>query len=120
MEAGPRRHGDVPPAALYPPDWPSTKAEVKGIDVVLAVDFVMGAVKGSYDVGVMMILDTDVKPALETVLDQLHGIRVEVAAWNHPEYRSGRLSLPGRSIWCHWVQEAEYRVVADPTDYVRR
>src|SRR5690606_17731727 len=48
----------------YPDDYPSGKAEEKGIDVALAVDFVMRAVKGSYDVGIIMSLDTDLKPAM--------------------------------------------------------
>lgn len=33
-------------ALRYPHDWPASKAEEKGIDVVLAVDFVSMAVLG--------------------------------------------------------------------------
>lgn len=65
----------------YPQDWPNTKEEEKGIDVQMAVDYVMGAVKGDYDVGILMSLDTDMKPAPETVRDTFGGrIRSEVAA----------------------------------------
>ncbi len=104
----------------YPHDYPRSKAEEKGIDVALAVDFVMGAVKGWFDVGIIMSRDTDLKPAMEAVLDQLHGIRVEVVAWNRPEVHTGRLSLPGRKIWCHWLQEDDYEAVRDDRDYNRR
>ena len=52
----------------YPSDWPSRKAQEKGIDVALAVDFVMMAVAEEYDVGVLMSTDTDLKPALEAVV----------------------------------------------------
>ena len=103
----------------YPDDWPDTKAEEKGIDVALAVDFVMGAVKGWFDVGIMMSLDTDLKPALETVLDELHGIRVEVAAWNRQGSRASRLSIPKRKLWCHWLHEVDYERVRDDHDYNR-
>lgn len=79
----------------------------------------MGAVKGRYDVGVMMSLDTDLKPAVETVLDELHGIRVEVAAWSAKGVQASRLGFSGRKIWCHWMDDDFYRAVADETDYTR-
>jgi len=41
----------------------------KGIDVQLAIDYVMLAVTGEYDVGIMFSNDTDLKPALEAVYD---------------------------------------------------
>jgi hypothetical protein len=43
------------------------REEEKGIDVALAIDFVTMAVRGEYDVGVIMSTDTDLKPALEAV-----------------------------------------------------
>ena len=36
----------------YPRTWPHHKPEEKGIDVSLAVDFVLMAVQGDYDVGI--------------------------------------------------------------------
>lgn len=105
----------------YPSDWPRSKAEEKGIDVALAVDFVLMAVRGEYDVGIIMSTDTDLKPALEAVL-ALGGNpfpRCELAAWSAPEGHSRRLSVRGRRIWCHWLDEADYRSVADPRDYGR-
>lgn len=105
----------------YPSDWPQGKAEEKGVDVALAVDFVLMAVRGEYDVGIIMSTDTDLKPALEAVL-ALGGNpfpRCELAAWSAPQGHSRRLSVPGRQIWCHWLTEADYRSVADPRDYGR-
>ncbi len=101
----------------YPPDYPDRKPEEKGIDVALAVELVMGAVKGWYDVGIIMSRDTDLRPAMEAVLDELHGIRIEVAAWTRPVVHTGRLSLKGRKIWCHWLNEDDYARVRDDHDY---
>ena len=45
----------------YPSNWPADKPEEKGIDVALALDFALMAVRGEYDVGVLMSTDTDVR-----------------------------------------------------------
>lgn len=103
----------------YPRDWPREKEQEKGIDVKLAIDLVAGAVRRAYEVAILMSTDTDLKPALEFVRD-LQGDpypRCEVAAWSSPDSYSRRLSIPGRQIWCHWLDESEYRSVADPTNY---
>lgn len=52
----------------YPRDYPASKPEEKGIDVQIALDFAMMAVRGEYDVGVLMSGDTDLLPALEEVI----------------------------------------------------
>lgn len=104
----------------YPADFPKSPPEEKGVDVALAVDFVMGAVKGWFDVGVIMSLDTDLRPAIESVTTELHGIRAEVTAWNRPDRHCRRLSIPGKKIWCHWLEHDVYDQVADPTDYTQR
>jgi uncharacterized LabA/DUF88 family protein len=104
---------------LYARNWPSEPAREKGIDVQLAVDLVAGAVRGNYEVAILMSTDTDLKPALEFVRD-LHGApypRCEVAAWSSPRGHSRRLSIPGRQIWCHWLDAADYQAVADRTNY---
>jgi hypothetical protein len=101
----------------YPDDWPATKAEEKGIDVAMAIDFVMGAVKGWFDVGVVMSRDTDLKPALEVVATQLQTVRVEVAAWSLPAVHCGRLSIKQKNLWCHWLGQDVYRAAQDTTDY---
>lgn len=89
----------------------------KGIDVLLALHMVMGAMRDEYDVAVLVSGDTDLVPALEMVCTL--GKRCEVAAWQ-PDlgYRS-RLSTPARSLWCHWLNEKAYMLVEDNTDYTR-
>lgn len=101
----------------YPIDYPASPAEEKGVDVSLAVDLVMGAAKGVYDVGIVMSLDTDLRPAIETVMNDLHGIRVEVAAFNRPDRHCPRLSIAGTKLWCHWIQPDDYAQVTDEHDY---
>ena len=101
----------------YPEDWPSSKAEQKGVDVALAVDFVAFAIDGEYDVGVIASTDSDLKPALEYVWSKCHGkCHIEVATWNNPLKRS-RLSISGCNVWCHWLERADFDSIADLTDY---
>ena len=83
----------------------------------MALDFVTFAIDDKYDVGILVSVDTDLKPALEYVwrrtdLDK----KVEVAAWRSAQLR-GRLSVPGANVWCHWLDKNKYDQVCDPTDY---
>lgn len=110
----------------YPPGWPDKsrpgeRPQEKGIDVELAIDFATMAVDGRYDVGVLMSLDTDLKPALEYVARRSHagGPRVEVAAWSNPDRRCRRLALDGLRLWCHWLGRDDFDAASDTTDYVR-
>ena len=103
----------------YPPGWPAHRAQEKGIDTALAIDFVTMAVDGVYDIGVIMSTDTDLLPALEFTRCRYSGVRhVAVAAWRSP-HSNRRLSIPGSNIWCHWLHRADYDAVADMTDYNR-
>jgi uncharacterized LabA/DUF88 family protein len=48
----------------YPQGWPNPyqageRPQEKGIDVALAIDFVVMAVRDEYDVGILMSTDTD-------------------------------------------------------------
>ncbi|MFJ2778566.1 NYN domain-containing protein [Kitasatospora sp. NPDC087315] len=105
----------------YPQGWPADPAQEKGIDVQLAVDFVALASQDAYDIGIMMSADTDLKPALEFVaaLNNNRKPRAEVAAWSSAGQHSPRLSIPGTSLYCHWVGDAVYRQVRDTTDYAK-
>jgi len=97
----------------YPRSWPALPAQEKGVDVALAVDFVRLATEKHYEVGILVSRDTDLIPCLETVAD-LHLAHVEVATW----VGCGRLRLPGGNRpWCHYLTEADYHTVRDPTDY---
>ena len=105
----------------YPPDWPRRAAQEKGIDVALAVDFVVMVANRACDVGILFSSDTDLVPAPEAVL----ALRpqdppaCEVAAWTASGMRQRSLAVRGASIRCHLLSEADYRSVADPTDYTR-
>jgi uncharacterized LabA/DUF88 family protein len=113
----------------YPPGWPNRSApgekpQEKGIDVALAVDYVMMAVQGRYDVGVIMTTDTDLKPALEAVT-RLNALgrypHAEVAAWQPLPDRGHRrrLAITQKNLWCHWLDHYAFKHVADSTNYTR-
>ncbi len=101
----------------YPEDWPASKAQQKGIDVALAIDFVALALDGEYDVGVIASTDSDLKPALEYVhrkcIDKCH---IEVAAWISSQSKS-MLTIPSSGIWYHRLKMADYDSIADLVDY---
>lgn len=107
----------------YPKDWPDCeeKPNEKGIDVALAIDFVMGGIEHEYDVGILMSLDTDLKPPLEVVAAKKRAWgrpRPEVAAFRRPgSEHSPRLSLSGDNLFCHWIDEAAFERIRDDRDY---
>ncbi|MCE2530721.1 MAG: NYN domain-containing protein [Acidimicrobiia bacterium] len=102
----------------YPKTWPHGKAEENGIDVSLADDFVVMAIQGEYDVGILMSTDTDLRPALEAVL-RLRAAHIEVSAWSSPQGNWRRLSIKSRRLWCHWLDRDNYARVRDRRDYSR-
>jgi len=105
----------------YPREWPGKTPQEKGVDVSLAVDFVTYAVMGAYDVGVLMSLDTDLFPALESVHNfgsARHGFpRPEVAAWKVAGHDLRRLNPPGLKIPCRWLTEQDYPAIEDSASY---
>lgn len=103
-------------ALRYPPGWPAQRAEEKGVDVALAIDFVALAFEEKYDVGVIVSTDTDLRPALEYVTE-LPNVSAETAAWCDSTPRG--LTLPGRHLWCHRLRREDFDAVADYTDYNR-
>ncbi|MBI4569439.1 MAG: NYN domain-containing protein [Planctomycetes bacterium] len=101
----------------YPEQWPKKKAQEKGIDVALAIDFVTLAIDKKYDIGVIASADTDLRPALEYLVSRPSTFRPpEVAAWQGA-VQSSRLTVPDRNIWCHWLSRSDYDAVADLRDY---
>lgn len=85
----------------YPQGWPARsrvgeRPQEKGIDAALALDFALMAVRGDYDVGILMSTDTDMKPALEAVanLRRSPGPWADVAGWS----ATGRLVPTGREV----------------------
>jgi uncharacterized LabA/DUF88 family protein len=105
----------------YPPDWPRRPAEEKGIDVALAVDFVMMVARSECDVGILFSSDTDLVPASEAVLALRpdDSPACEVAAWSALGVRPRSLSVRGARLRRHLLSEADFRKVADLTDYTR-
>ena len=66
-----------------------------------------------YDVAILVSRDTDLLPAIETVIE-LGIAHVEVATWTG----ASRLRLPGTNApWCHSLTHDDYKTVEDPTDY---
>lgn len=92
------------------------EAREKGIDVLIALAMVTGALKDAFDVGILFSADSDLIPALEQVRDA--GKVIEVASWRSPTTFSPRLNTPGRRLWCHWLDERDYSHIRDDTDYL--
>lgn len=105
----------------YPGDWPARRAEEKGIDVALAVDFVLLCARGEYDVGILFSSDTDLVPALEAVIALRPGAApaCEVAAWAPAHGHARVLSVRGVRLRHHLLGIADFVAVADETDYTR-
>jgi uncharacterized LabA/DUF88 family protein len=105
----------------YPHDWPRRAPQEKGIDVALAVDFVMTVARHECDVGILFSSDTDLVPALEAVLALRPGVPAacEVAAWAASGMRPRSLSVRGTRLRRHLLSEADFRTVTDLTDYTR-
>jgi len=100
----------------YPWNYPTEKPSEKGIDVQLAIDFVLAAMGKQFDVGVIFSGDTDLRPALEAVI-RLKTAQVQVAAWKPTTGGVRRISVPNVQIWCHQLDQVEYSRMADATDY---
>jgi uncharacterized LabA/DUF88 family protein len=100
----------------YPQNYPAEKPNEKGIDVQLAIDFVVAALDRRFDVGVIFSADTDLKPAIETVIARTT-VEVAVATWQPPTGYASRISISTRKIWCHYLGEVDFSAVKDLTDY---
>lgn len=104
----------------YPYEWPEEKAKEKGIDVTLAIDFVSFAVDCLHDTGVIASFDTDIIPAMEFVSRRYSNCRIEVIGFNSPQTPHRRLTLTGRRIWCHWIDDNTFSSMEDTVDYNRQ
>lgn len=99
----------------YPADWPDSAAQEKGIDVALAIDVVAMGLRRQYDAAIVVSSDTDLMPAIETVVTEQLG-HIELATWAGAR----RLRFPNTQLpWCHFLNQADYQAVADSTDYTR-
>jgi hypothetical protein len=92
-------------------DWPARPPQEKGIDVAIAVDLMHLAFRRRYDALVLFSADTDLLPALESIV-QLRLAHVEVACWAG----SKPLRFAGNSaarLWCHRLSAADWQTVTD-------
>jgi uncharacterized LabA/DUF88 family protein len=101
---------------------PGMDPREKGIDVHLAIDFVVMAVKGEYDVGVVFSADTDLVPALDAVCDLsgVDGPVARVANWDGPNYKKRCIRPSGkRDAAPVWLSMQHYNSVKDLTRYAK-
>ena len=90
-------------------DWPNQPPREKGIDVSIAVDLMHLAFRKQYDALVLFSSDTDLLPALESVVKLRLG-HVEVACWSgFKPLRFPRTHLP----YCHFLNEKDWDAVVD-------
>lgn len=98
-----------------------TDPKEKGIDVLLAIDFAMLAMRNEYDVGILCSADTDLVPALEEVIHMKGTSAVETACWddqNRPGHSA--IGVKGEVIRKYKLDHRAYQLVADQTDYTRQ
>lgn len=96
----------------YPPGFPNSRPQEKGIDVALAIDLVILAIEKAYDVGVVVSSDTDLRPAVDYV--RTKGLQaIEICTW------IGRnpMAQSNKTLWCHFLSRADYDQVSDHRDY---
>jgi hypothetical protein len=101
----------------YPQD--GSKPEEKGIDVLLALDFLTMAQRGEYEVGILFSHDTDLAPVLQMVCD-LGTVETAVVAWEPDDTYGHRLRLKGKDVRCHWLNRADYLAARDGRDYNKK
>lgn len=108
------------PLKYYPSKWSNGQpvdfvAREKGIDVLLALAMVVGAVRDEFDVAVLFSADTDLLPALEQV--HAAGKQCETVGWKPPNRYASRLRDPSGG-WCHYLNEADYQLLRDDRNYL--
>ena len=91
--------------------WPNQPPQEKGVDVAIAVDLMHLAFRRQYDALVLFSSDTDLLPALETIV-HLRLTHVEVACWAGFKPLRFPASSPPRP-WCHSLTRADWDAVTD-------
>jgi uncharacterized LabA/DUF88 family protein len=82
------------------------RAEEKGIDVALGIALVRAAlIDKRCDVCVLVSADTDLLPALESIVESKGAAAVEVATWKGPHYGPGSLAVEGHRVRQHELTE---------------
>ena len=96
------------------------RADEKGIDVLLAVDFVRFLlIERRYDVGIVFSQDSDLAPAIELVCKTNTQVKCETACWKPDGAPAKRMRLQGvrKRIWTHFVGRSIYESMMDSTNY---
>ncbi len=102
----------------YPKEWPDARPQQKGVDVQIAIDLVMMAMRREYDIAILASADTDLRPALIACKSLPEGCpTLEVAAWKGTTGYANRLKLPHEHMWCHYLDREDYIGVADRSRY---
>ena len=111
------------PLRYQPLEWDHTgrptrwdTGREKGIDVLLALDVALGAVRDDYDVAVVVSGDTDLIPAIDEALRA--GKWVENAVWRAGDRPPRPLRSTYRRIWSHYLDRGHFERVRDDTDYL--
>jgi len=97
----------------YPPAWPGEPAREKGVDVMLAANFIKDAALRMADVVILASRDTDLAAALEVASDLPNPPIIEVCNWAG----SGRLASTRVKPWCTMLDEHAYLQSLDPRQY---
>lgn len=95
--------------------WPKERPREKGIDVQLAIDAMLGAVGGLFDVVVIATADTDLLPVVEGLLQlqtQTGAPDAEVIAW-----AGLKVGLQVANVPIRWIGPRDYQAVRDDRDY---
>ena len=103
----------------YLPSWPNPKAQQKGVDVEIAIDFIMFAFDRLHNVGVLASADTDLIPALELVKNRFNETcKIELVGIKGDNKFKRALHL--EDTWCYCIDRSDYDTVADPTSYSKQ
>lgn len=90
----------------------------KGIDVLLAIDFLELALDNKFDVAIICSADTDLIPAIEAVRRRRPSKIVEVANWYAPPHFQSMLHVAG--VAKHHLTWDDYKAVFDRRNYRTR
>ncbi|SNS61366.1 NYN domain-containing protein [Micrococcales bacterium KH10] len=87
-------------------------AQEKGVDVLVALDFVRSADRGDADAVILASHDTDLEPALAAAFES-GKVSVETAGWKGCRI----LKVPGQRVWHTSLHGAHFVQARDRKDY---
>ncbi len=96
----------------YPRDWPTSKAQEKGIDVMLGITVVQAAIEKWADVLIICTRDTDLVPAFE-LAHRLDNCSIELVGWDG----MSQLVFDAGNVASTFLKLPAYRASRDTVDY---